>query len=196
MKNDNLFDFFSVISKAVIIVPIVVVIVALLFKFNKKPMQQLSYRITPTPTIITRPTQVSTSIKFDLKGSIICGGKVDSASVSAYIKDKKIKIIFDNKDKKENLLVSGDCFYNWEEGEFSGQKMCGLSPVLSIIETIASFGGLNFELLFDQLKNFGINNKVASDQAKINQLVKTCREEKIDEQLFKIPTNILFKNRQ
>lgn len=196
MKNDNLFDFFSVISKAVIIVPIVVVIVALLFKFNKKPMQQLSYRIAPTLTIMTRPTQVSTSIKFDLKGPLICGGKVDSASVSAYIKDKKIKIIFYNKDEKENLLVSGDCFYNWDEGEFSGQKMCGLSPVLSIVETMASFGGLNFGLLFDQLKNLGVSDKVASNQAKFNQLLKTCREEKIDEQLFKIPTNILFKNRQ
>ncbi len=196
MKNDSLLEIFSILSKAIIIIPVIVVLLALFFRFNKKPRQNLRYFSPPSPTITPKPTNVFNPIKFNLKGPIVCQGEINGASASAFIKDKKIRIIFQNKGDRENILVSGDCFYNWDEGEFSGQKMCGLSPVLSIVETMASFGGLNFELLFNQLKNLGVSNKVASDQAKVNQLVKTCREEKIDERLFKIPTNILFKNRQ
>lgn len=194
MKNDNLLEIFSVLSKAVIIIPIVVVVIALIFKFNKQPQQPLDYSFRPTLTIVPPTIQTPFPIKLDLKGPLVCGSKVDSASTSAFIKDKKIKIIFNNKNERENILVSGDCFYNWDEGEFTGRRVCGLSPLLSIAETMASFGGLRADLLFNQLNNLGINNKIATDQAKINALVKSCKQEVIDESVFEVPTSILFRN--
>lgn len=193
MEKDNLLDIFSALSKIIIIIPIVVVLVALIFKFNKKNSPQLikfSLPPTITPKIVQKPPQ----LKIDLKGPLTCIGNINDASISAFIKDKKIKVIVDKNKEKENILISGDCFYNWDEGEFSGKRICGLSSVISLAETMTNFGGLGADLLFSQLNNLGISNQIATDQAKIAKLVNTCKKDVIDEKVFVVPTNILFKN--
>lgn len=194
MKDDNLLEIFSVLSKAIIVIPIIIVIAALFFRFNKKHQPTLDYLYKPSPTITPKPTVISSPIKLDLKGPFICSGKIEEASASAFIKDKKIKIILQNKKETENILIAGDCFYKWDEGEYTGRRVCGLSPLISMVETLAGFGGLNFDLLFDQLNSFNVDNKIATDQAKINELVKSCKKENIKEEIFEVPAGVLFKN--
>lgn len=194
MEDNNLFEIFSYLSKAVIIIPVAVVIIALIFRFNQKPKEK-SLLITPTVKLSPTVEPARTKINIDLKGPLICKGKIEESVVSAYIKDKKIKIIINRKTEIENILVLGDCFYNWDEGEFSGRRICGLSPLFSIAETMAKFNGLDADLLFSKLNSLGVK-KIATDQAKITELVNTCKKESINEKKFFLPTNILFKNNQ
>lgn len=192
MKNENLFEIFIVLSKAIIVIPIAVLIIALVMKYNQQPQTK---NIFPTPAKVLPTVKPTTEkINFDLKGPLICQGKIDEASVSAYIKNKNIKIVIDKDRERENILVAGDCFYNWEKGDFSGKRICGLSSLLSVAETMAGFGGFNAGFLFSQLNNFGVNTKIATDQAKIADLVNTCKKEIIDDKVFIVPTNILFRN--
>ncbi|MCR4313314.1 MAG: hypothetical protein NUV58_03635, partial [Candidatus Roizmanbacteria bacterium] len=77
--NENIHTFFSFVSKAVLIIPIFIIIVSLFFKFNQ-PTQGL---INQTPTVIpTISITQNNSFKFDLKGPIVCD--------SLFIQDKKV----------------------------------------------------------------------------------------------------------
>ncbi|MDO9027561.1 MAG: hypothetical protein Q7U68_01695 [Candidatus Roizmanbacteria bacterium] len=77
-------DFFSFVSKAVIIIPIIVIILSLMFKFG----QSKTGRINPTPTTI-QITQ-NNSFKFDFKGPYKCSFKDDKIEAKIYIKNKNV----------------------------------------------------------------------------------------------------------
>jgi len=194
MEKDSLFNLFSFFSKLIIFVPIIVVVVALILKFNNKSPTQLSFKPSPTLTTVLKPTQAKIQFNIDLKGPWVCSGKINNASASAFIKEKKIKIVIGGENPKKNVLFSGDCLYSWTEDEFSGTRACGLSPLLSLGESMLKFGGIS-DLLLGQLARLGVGDKLASNPAEINKLINSCKKEKsIDEETFTIPKNILFKN--
>lgn len=196
MEKDSFFEIFSILSKAVIVVPIVVVIIGLVYKFNEKKNSSNQSENLITPTVFQKQkTNSQSKINIDLKGPLVCQGKLEEASIAAYIKDKKIKIIIDRKIEVENILISDDCFYNWDEGEFSGKRICGLSPFISVAEMSMNFGGMSADVLLNQLASLGIKDKIATDQAKIVELINACKKEEIvNQQIFAVPTNVLFKN--
>lgn len=97
-------EFFSYISKGVIIVPIVVIILSLLVKFNQN-QQKSSNNIIP-PTIIITPTQtVTKKINIDLNGSWVCRYKNNNQEYYLFIKNRKInlKITILGQTKEYNL---------------------------------------------------------------------------------------------
>jgi len=193
MEKDNLFEVFAFLSKAVIIIPIAVVIISLLLHFNQQPSKKSTLIIAPTLLPAVKPT--TPKIKIDLKGPLICQGNLQNSSATAYIKDKKIKAVVKEKNTTSNFLVNGDCFYNWKAGEFVGSRICGLSPILSLFETMSGFGGMGLDLILNQLTQLGVGNKIATDQAKIAELINACKKQTIsDLGIFEIPKNVLFKN--
>jgi len=193
MEKDNLFEVFVFLSKAVIIIPIVVVVISLLLRFNQQHPQKIISLITPTSSPVVKPTVPK--IKIDLKGPLVCQGNLQDSSATAYIKDKKIKAIVKEKNATNNFLVNGDCFYNWNQGEFVGKRICGLSPILSLFETMAGFGGMGLDLILNQLTQLGVNNQIASNPATITDLINTCKKQVIgDLSIFEVPKNVLFKN--
>lgn len=197
-SDDDVFETFSVLSKVVILVPVIVVIIALVYKFNKQdqrsPLRSSSFEGQAKPTIYNQTT--SGKINIDLKGPLICNGKIDDLIVNAFIKDKKIKVILDQKTKKENMIINGDCYYYWQEGQYTGEKICGLSSFMSLAETMINLGGPNLNLITSQLTKLGLDQKIATNEAKITELVKSCKKGNIDTKIFEVPGNILFKNKK
>lgn len=196
MEKDDVFEIFSILSKAIIIVPVVVVIIGLVYKFNKQDQRpQIKDQNRITPTIFKQQGNNQAKINIDLKGPFICYGQIDNLTVNAFIKDKKIKVILDQKTKKENMLFNGDCYYRWQEGQYVGERICGLSPFMGVAETMINFGGLNLDLVTSQLTKLGLDQKIATNEAKITELIQSCKKKNVDIKTFEVPNNILFKNK-
>lgn len=197
MDRDDVFEIFSILSKAVIVAPVIVVIIALVYKFNTKgkALNQIQPTVSPT-TIQQQKTSSQSKINIDLKGPLVCSGKVEDLIINVFIKDKKIKIITDQKNTKDNIFFNGDCYYRWGEGEYVGERICGLSPFMSAAETMINLGVLNFNSITSQLTKLGLNQKIATNEAKITELVQNCKKKNINMSVFEVPGNILFKNKK
>lgn len=97
-------DFFSIVSKGVIIVPIVIFILALVFKFNQTENQSVIPNYQVSPTITPVPTY---SIKLDLVGPWECKYENKNKKYKLNVKDKKITLeITENGEVKKQDLSS------------------------------------------------------------------------------------------
>lgn len=93
-------DFFRSFSKIVIIIPVVIIIIGLIIKYNEKS-EKLDFSPTPilktdfpTPTIINKKEE---KIKFDFNGPLICYFQDEDYQITAYIKNKKINLDVNSK---------------------------------------------------------------------------------------------------
>ncbi|MBI5127399.1 hypothetical protein HZA76_02995 [Candidatus Roizmanbacteria bacterium] len=85
-------DFFSVVSKGVIFVPIIVVISALLIKFNQN-VPPPRKNVSVSPTAAATPVQAkSKKINIDLKGPLVCRYKSDNQEYNLFVKNKKVDL--------------------------------------------------------------------------------------------------------
>lgn len=176
INNVNLDDFFSFVSKAVIIIPIIVVIISLFLKFSStKTPSNINNYSTPTP--ITQLSQ-NNSFKFDLKGPIVCD--------NLFIKDKK----FLYKNKTTNYLLNSDCVYIWEEGKLNGEKKCGLTNYVNMAENYSGFFNIN-----DLINNNLVKEFIKDKNINVTNILNSCKREEIkDVSIFEIPKKIIFKS--
>lgn len=167
-------DFFSFVSKAVIVIPIVIFILSLFFKFNTTKTGLMNQ----VPTIITStPIVQNNTFKFDLKGPIVCD--------NLFIENKKVLL----KNKSTNYLLSGDCLYFWQEGKLVGGKKCSLSNYINMAENYLGF--LNID---DLANNSLIKDKMRSADIDFAKVVKSCKREEIkDKSIFEVPKQVRFE---
>ena len=182
MNNiNNLDNFFSYVSKAVIIIPIVVVIISLFLKFNQSKTGLINSKmglINQAPTAI--PAIQNNSFKFDLKGPIVCD--------NLFIKDKKVLL----KNKLINYLLNGDCLYTWETGKSNGEKKCSLSNYVNLAENY--LGSLNVK---DLVNNNLVKEFIKDKNINIADITKSCKRKEIkDKSVFEVPVKILFSNKK
>jgi hypothetical protein len=174
-NTNNLDNFFSYVSKAVIIIPIIIVILSLIFKFNAPKNSSNQVLVRPAPT-----TTQTNSFKFDLKGPIVCD--------DLFIKDKKVFF----KNKQTNYLLNGDCLYNWEEGRTSGEKKCGLSNYINMAESYLSLSNIN-----DIANNNMVKDFIKEKNIDLAAVIKSCKSGEIkDKSVFEIPKTVLFSNKK
>ncbi|MEK7597908.1 MAG: hypothetical protein AAB441_04660 [Patescibacteria group bacterium] len=178
INTDNLDSFFSFVSKAVIVIPIFILIISLFLKFGQLKKSTTSSndiyegRSRPTPTIVAK----NNSFKFDLKGPIICD--------NLFIQNKKISF----KNKRINYLLNGDCLYTWETGKFNGEKKCGLSSYVNLAETYLGFMSVD-----DLINNNIVKDKIKNKDIDLAKVIGSCKREKIkDKTIFEIPNRIIF----
>ena len=120
INNESLDSFFSFVSKAVIIIPIVVVIISLFIKFNTiRTPRNINYSITPSP--IAQLTQ-NNSFKFDFKGPYKCSYKDNKIKAKIYIKNKNVlaEVNKDGEIKKYLLSPYVSIVKNMLNSNFSG----------------------------------------------------------------------------
>jgi hypothetical protein len=129
--NTKSFDsFFSFVSKAVIIIPIVILILSLLFKFNQtnKPVSSVQL-ISPTST----PTS---KLKIDFNGPLVCRYKNNNQEYDLFVKNRKV-----------NLEIKA-----------AGQtKKYDLSSYLSLVEGMINSGSTNLDSLASQYLGKSVN---------------------------------------
>jgi len=173
-NKNNLDDFFSFISKVVIIIPIVVVVLSLMFKFG----QTKTGRINPQKGLInqTPTTTKDNSIKLDLQGPIVCN--------SLFIKDKKVLF----KNKQSNYLLNGDCFYTWETGKLNGVKECGLENYINLAEKYSGLLNIN-----DLANNNMVKDFIKGKNINVENVLNSCKKKEIaNDLIFEVPEKILF----
>lgn len=171
-------DFFHKGSKVILIIPIVIVIIALFFKFNSPAKIPQAVNNLPT-TMPTHPAQLTqnNSLKFDLAGPIVCQ--------NLFIHNKKVFY----KNNLDNYLLNGDCLYQWQTGKLNGVKKCGLSNYINLAENYAGMFSVsdlaNNSMVASLVKDRGIN---------VLDVLKSCKKGLIkDEAVFAVPSRVLFK---
>lgn len=82
-------DFFHYVSKGVIIIPIVVIILSLIFKFNQN--QKFVFNNLTLPTITISPT-IKNTLGIDLDNSWICYYKIDDKEYQLFIDKGRISL--------------------------------------------------------------------------------------------------------
>lgn len=198
MKQSKFLDeFFYYSSKVILSIPIIIVILGLVVKFNQKKEQNSDYKskkIISTPIISPKLTAVPKPVKenssFNLQGPLVCRYSSNEASISAYIKNKNIFVKINKKDKGENFLVSGDCLYSWKDNQYTGEKICGIGQYISLVSSLPFIDPslvLNGELLLDK-------SELPIKKEEFDHLASFCKKEKINDEIFKPPLAIIFKN--
>jgi hypothetical protein len=158
--------FFAVVSKAVIFIPLAIVITALILKFNQtsKAIGTIVSSITPTPTVSSQ------KINLDLTGPYQCFYKDEENDIKAYIKNKRVLVNIITKDDTDKYFFDGDCFF--ADGV---KKMCNLSSYVSLLGN--SLVG-NVEMLkpvAEQYLKTGVD---------IEEIIKTCKKQDFEESIF------------
>jgi len=184
MKSKIFDDFFYFFSKIIIFLPLVFIFIGLILRFNQKKEYNFNKKNLSSVKTFFSPTPKDSNLIFDFDGPWQCFFEMKEATITAYIKNKKIKLELETDLKKSYFLIEKDCFYQWDENQFSGNKSCGVGPYLVFFESVLRNNKNAFLDFF--LKNY-LNQEVFS-------LKDICKKEKIDENNFLLPKNIFFKN--
>ncbi len=188
MENGGWENVFGFLSKLTIVIPLIVIAVVLLIKISGWNKAK-----TVAPTLIKKK-EASSEAKFNLNGPLICYTNTSSASISAYIKNKNIFVKTDNKEKVENYLLAGDCFYHWSKEKFIGEKTCGFSSLLPFADLLTNLNLVSLDSLIKFIPQNEAVNIISSNEANITKLVKSCQKHEVDDKVFIVPADVLFKN--
>lgn len=170
-------DFFSFVSKAVLIIPIFILIISLFLKFNQ-PKKRFDLptgrQVNQIPTII--PVTKKNDFKFNLQGPIVCN--------NLFIKNKKVFF----KNKTTNYLLNGDCLYIWETGKITGEKKCGLSNYINLAGNYLGFFSTD-----DLVNNNLVKEFIKDKNINLTDVIKSCKQEEIkNTSIFGIPKEVSF----
>lgn len=200
-------DIFSYIAKSTIVIPIVIVILAVIIKFT--PSKEIKIKQTQVvPTMNTKKQtdnlfnsdnkQISVKestppIALDLKGPWVCDYDSKEATISAFIKDKKIYANYKSEGEQKIFLVNGDCAYSWAKGKLTGEKYCNIEQYMGIIEVLQSMNLFNIGQIFDYLPKLNSDENVSGIANNLNNI---CQKKTVSDIQFVIPKNIKFKEEQ
>lgn len=180
INTDGLDNFFSFISKAVIIIPIFVLIISLFFRFNQPKTNLINQNLTEVQAPKLGVSTKNDTFKINLQGPIVCN--------NLFIKNKKVLL----KNKTINYLLNGDCLYIWETGKINGEKKCQLTNYVNMAENY--LGLLSVD---DLINNNMIKDKIKDKNINLTDIIKNCRSEKIkDASIFEIPKQVIFSDKK
>ncbi len=183
MHKEFLDKFFHYASRAVIIIPILAIAAVLLLA--KNPFQKTESISTPI-----KPTPQEEEVKkpsFDLNGSYYCDVQSKDSSTSAYIKNKAIAVVTEEKGLTTRTVFVKDCLYSWDADSLRGEKTCGLSQYVSILEALGQFGLANPDSILATI----LGNKNATGSGV--SFNKVCKAKTIkQDSLFEVPQNVFF----
>lgn len=200
-----MFNALHTISKITIVIPIIVIALALVYKLSQSP--EITYkqnRTYPTPVIPTlRPLNQaadatsSAQIQLDLQGPYSC--KYTSPDKENYIlaiENKKVAFSLQSAAGSADFWLSGDCLYARDNAARFGKKTCGLSQVISMIELASKFGGgFPADSITDFLKmgqQVGGRESVKITEDSMQKLLATCKKTEVDDKVFVPPANVTF----
>ena len=187
MDKPAIDSFFKVISRLVIVFPILVVITAFFLWKPAQKKQQVS--ISPTPEEVS-PTVPTT--KIDINGSYVCSFSTGKdATVAAYLKNKSLYAQLQDKKKTRYVLFHKDCLYEWQKNTTSGQMTCGLSQYVSMFESMSKLGLASPDSYLQTL--LGGGGAITDQKGNTTTLGNACQKKEIQNtKIFDIPKNVQF----
>ncbi len=195
-------DIFHIISKITIVLPITAIIGAFLIKAGGGTSPK-STALFPSPTsekkqvLQMTESHSSTSAQLNLDGPLVCNYSNSDVVLDAFVKEKKIAFKLEENLKIKNFLYRDDCLYIWDNGNFSGEKICGLGKYVQIADSLMATKLLDFNGILGNLAHFGNLSKSVGSTENLKNLADSCKREEIkNESVFNIPKNVLFKNKE
>ena len=201
MKQEKVHDFFHYGSRLTMVLPIIIIILAIVFKPEKtQTLSQVASNtvvpttISPRPTIFKgKPTPTTPKTPVDIKGPTVCTFTNESPYKGMlYIKNKMIYGDVQEKESKKfiSVVLKEDCVYKWEKGTLTGTKICGFTKYMDMLEKMSSIGILTAENLMQIIAEY--SNK---SYAAYTTSVDSCKKETISDTVFRIPSNIQFQQK-
>lgn len=179
------------ISRYIILVPIFIFILAVFVHYaNPKQANTIT---TPIPTVQPK-TVTPAGVKLNLKGPFSCNYKDNDLQVNGFIKNKKIYFEVAQKTQTTYAVINGNCGYKWLKGETTGEKMCGIGSYLSLYDTFSGMSIFNINSILSMIGQYA--PAINMDPAKISSLAESCQKGIVDDMVFSIPTNVVFKDIQ
>lgn len=197
MQNDSIYNIFHILSRIIAVFAIIILIIGLIIRFNQNKPTIQSFITNQKPTIeipseksITETISTSAA-ELNLKGPFICNFSSPGATVSAFVKDNNAYGKLEQQTKTTLILLKGDCIYSWASSSIEGEKLCGLSPYISIFGKMPIANLLGNSQLLSLVGGFGIN------QSMIPSILNSCKKEEINnERVFNLPKNVVFKEKK
>ena len=204
-QNKQLDDLFHLISRYIIFIPIILIVIAIFLKLTGNNSAQLGTReygpsVTPASvnnilSNLDKAKESSPSVKFNLTGPLTCSFSTKDDSVNAYVKDKKILIKREEENIVKNYLLNSDCVYLWKQGTYSGEKICGISQQVAIVDGLLSSGFIDPSTVFGNLSKMFNLSTVNNSQDTMKLALSSCKNETVPNSVkFDVPRNVLFKN--
>ncbi len=189
------------LSRFIIFLPLVIVLISVYYKYSTPKRSALNtitaIKVTPVTEkksdLMDLMKNGSNQAKIDLSGSYKCEYNANNKIVNVSIKSKKVYVEFTTNNVTDIALVNGDCGYKWVKGKFNGVKMCGVSQLMSIYESLSSLPFLGTEALFTMLENINPSVKITPEE--ITAISNSCKKQDVTDTIFTIPANISFENK-
>jgi hypothetical protein len=184
--SQQLDSFFHKVSKYLIAVPVVLVLIALVFRpaSPSAPVQQTS-GITLAPQ---QGVAVAKNVTIDIAKSYRCSQN----GVVATIKNKKIAMTRVAASVATHLVFDGNCLYSWTGSAGSGSKTCGIGQFLNMVmlnQTTLNADKISLAMATLGGKSMGI----PVDKAAINNFLATCQQDStLNDQMFAVPKAVSF----
>lgn len=201
MQEENFLDkFIYNFSRVAILIPILFIVMGVSMKvmgFNFATPQSALAQITPTPAFTASDNNIFSNVsagetKIDLKGPLICSGTFNAITADVKIKDYSIAATLIADNRTRNIIVEGDCLYHWFSNTKTGQKMCGISQYMPMINLLSQFNMLDIKTIFSLIPN--MNTPVSLDDNDAQQLAQSCAPGEITDSVFNVPAGITFSN--
>lgn len=125
------------------------------------------------PTVT--PFSNKRNINFDRP--LLCNFTAEGASYSAHMDGSALAAVITEQKITRNIVVNGDCLYQWTTGETTGSKRCGVSSMVSMGKQLINTGLVNFDSFIPGLSN---------------PLEQCNNVNSIDKKTFGIPPSVRF----
>jgi len=184
------------ISRATIVIPVIVIVTAIVIYGSQKLSPQSKTAPLPiSPTPIS-PTVVS-SRKIDLQGPTVCDYSDKTSSMSAKIRNNNVRMVNTENKVSTYYILNGDCFYSWIGTQKTGVKTCGLSQLISLSTMLGGIDSSSIKTLSSMLSTTSIASEAAQfDQKKIDSLIQTCKTREVKPSELEVPTSIVFTEKK
>lgn len=200
MEHDPLYEIFHFFSRILIFIPIGILIAGIMIRLNQTNKLIISSNESKKAVITQNPSTVAVTpnVQLNLQGPFVCQFSTPDATVSAYIKNKNVSAHIQMKTEISRLLLSNDCVYIWKPTESVGQKICGLSPYISLLGTLPINGLLSGGISSGMMANLNIMPiSVPIKAADIASLINSCKKQDVqDMSVFTMPKNVTFKEQK
>ena len=199
MKETKDTEHLHNITRFIIFLPLIIVIIFLFF--NSRTRGDNYGAVSPTQILTQTPANnlldtagsikpAATNGKLDLNGPTVCAFKDEKSNTTAYIKNKNIYAKQVSSKSSTEFILKGDCVYIWGKDSTSGQKICGVSQYLGLLEMFSSTPFFDLKTIVPAL--LGSKSGVEVPE-KLPDLDKVCKKGEVDEKLFNVPSNVEFQ---
>jgi len=175
-ESKKLDDFFSIVSKGVILVPVVIIVLALIFKFGSSGQNPEKKFLSLSPTLMLSTPSSTKSINFDFDGPYQCHYQKGKQKIDIYIKNDVILAMLDEKPIIKKYFYKDGCLGIYDkDNKLLSDKRCGLGTYFSLAKNMISSGISGFESIAGQYLKGEYDFKAILD---------TCKKKDFDEKIF------------